>query len=231
MVKVKASDLVFDWNIYPRYNNWKLNNSEKFDSTNLSKIKKAITAGVSLPPVLVNEQDNRIVDGFHRVKSHIILYKSKAVVDVVYKTYKSESEMFLDAAHANNNHGLPLSPRDIVFTIVNAINKFNIPITQIALVLGMDPPHAETFINKRTATNLEGEVVCLSGGCLNLANTILTKEQEAYTRFAPGYNAQTYATLLLRSLKAGAVDLNNPGVVETLKELYLLIEKILSIRE
>jgi len=58
--KVKAIELIFDWNLWPRYE------AEDLDSTNLRRMKSAILAGITLPPIIVNKKDNRIVDGFHR---------------------------------------------------------------------------------------------------------------------------------------------------------------------
>lgn len=218
--KVKAVELVFDWNIWPRHE------AGDLDSTNLARMKNAVLAGVKLPPVLVNIADNRIVDGFHRTQNALNMYGDGAEIEVIYKSYKNDAEMFMESARLNNQHGLPLSPRDRVHVFLKA-RKMKIPIPAIAEALGMDPEETRKFIEKRTAKNKQGETVPLSGGALSLAGKVLTQKQEDYVRSCPGTSAQLYARLLLNALKADAIILNE-GILATLLDLKNKIEKILA---
>ena len=218
--KVKAVELIFDWNLWPRHE------AGDLDSTNLKKMKDALLAGVKLPPVIVNQKDNRIVDGFHRTKTVLNLYGDEAEIWVVYKEYKNDAEMFMESARLNNQHGLPLSPRDRVHVILKA-RKFKIPLPAVAEALGLDPEEAKIFLAKRTAKNRDGQTVPLSGGALSLAGLTLTKKQEDYVKKCPGTSAQLYARLLLNALKADAIILNE-SILKTLEELNAKIEKVLA---
>jgi len=216
---MKAAELIMDWNLWPRHE------ANALDSTNLKKLKEAMLAGVKLPPVIVNRKDNRIIDGFHRTKTALNLYGDDANIEVIYKDFKNDAEMFLESARLNNNHGLPLSPRDRTHVILKA-KKFNIPAIEVAKALGMKIEETARFLEKRTATNREGELIPLSGGCLSLRGQVLTAKQEDYVRTAPGTNAQLYATLLLKALDAGAINLSE-NILETLKKLNKKITAIL----
>lgn len=217
---VRAVELVFDWNLWPR------SEVGDLDGTNLRRMKDAMLAGVKLPPVLVSRKDNRIVDGFHRVDATLSLYGDEGMIEVIYKDYASDAEMFLESARVNNQHGLPLSPRDRVHVFLKA-RKMKIPVPAIAEVLGMDPEDTKRFIEKRTAKNKAGETIPLSGGAISLAGKVLTQKQEDYVRSCPGTSAQLYARLLLNALKADAVILNDK-ILETLAELRDKIETILA---
>lgn len=217
--KVKAIELVFDWNLWPRYQ------SEDLDSTNIRRLKSAIVAGIKLPPVIVNCKDNRIIDGFHRVTSYLSLYGDEAEIEVEYRDYKTEADMFVDSAKLNNQHGLPLSPRDRAHVILKA-HKFKIPIPIIAEALGMNGDEAKEFLSKRSAKTKAGETVLLSGGSLNLAGKTLTEKQIDYVQKTPGTSAQLYAKLLLNALNADAIIFNDK-IINTLKELNSKIDKLL----
>jgi hypothetical protein len=218
--QVKAIELVFDWNLWPRHEVGQL------DSTNLARMRQAILAGIKLPPVIVNQHDNRIIDGMHRTKVMLSLYGDDAMIEVLYKQYESEAEMFIDAARINNQHGLPLSPKDRVHVFLKA-RKMRIPIPAIAEALGMEVEATKKFIEDRIATSKSGEKIPLPGGAHNLKGKVLTKKQEEYVKSCPGTSAQLYARLLLNALNADAVIFNDK-VVAALKDLKIKIEIILA---
>lgn len=218
--KVKAIELIFDWNLWPR------SEAEDLDSTNLRRIKSAIVAGIKLPAIIVDRKSNRIVDGFHRSRAMIALYGDEVEIEVEFRDYKNDAEMFIDSAKLNNQHGLPLSPRDRAFVIDKA-RKFKIPIPMIAEALGMNGEEAKTFLEKRSAKTRTGERIILSGGALNLSGKVLTDKQVDYVKKMPGTSAQLYAKLLLNALNADAV-IFNEKIMDTLNELRLKIERILA---
>ena len=216
---IKAIECIFDWNLWPRHE------AGDLDSTNLKKMKCALLAGVKLPPIILNKKDNRIVDGFHRVQAVLSLYGDGADIKVEFVNFKNDAEMFLESARLNNQHGLPLSPRDRVYVIVKA-RRFKIPMPVIAEMLGLNKDEAMAFLEKRTAKSKSGETIILSGGAMNLAGKVLTKKQEYYVKHTPGNTAQSYATILLNSLD-GDMIIYTEKIIETLKKLQKKIEKVL----
>src|SRR5688572_13414948 len=57
METIKASELVEDFDLYPRGD---------VDGTHVLSLVQALEAGVELPPIIACKKTKRIVDGFHR---------------------------------------------------------------------------------------------------------------------------------------------------------------------
>src|SRR5208283_55156 len=58
MKKIALSELILDPEIYPR---------AEVSSMNVSSIKNALRAGITLPPIIIDKKSRRIIDGAHRV--------------------------------------------------------------------------------------------------------------------------------------------------------------------
>ena len=218
--KVKALELIKDWALWPRYE------ANDLDQTNIRRMKEAINAGETLPPVIVDEKSYRIVDGFHRVSAVISLFGEDAEIDAILRRYKNDGEMFLDAALVNTRHGLPLSPKDKVHVILTA-KRMKIPIAKVAAALGMTKEVANGLLERRTATTDKGETIPLSAGAMSLAGKKLTKAQEKFARTANGILPIVNARLLMNALRASSCPLTEKEV-EVLIELRSEIDKALA---
>lgn len=216
--RVKAIELVFDWNLWPRHK------AEVLDSTNLQQLRDALRAGMRFPPVIVSETDMRIIDGFHRTRAVLDVLGEEGEIDAEFRTYKNEAEMFLEAG-ALNNHGLKLGPIDRAHFILKA-RKMKIPPEAIAIALGMDKDKMQEFISKRSAKTQSGEVIPLPAGARNLAGKKLTEEQEHYARTANGCLPEMYASMLLNALRADALLLEE-RTIKVLKNLHEAIGVLL----
>lgn len=216
--KMKAIELVFDWNLWPRHK------AEVLDVTNLNQLKDALRAGMRFPPVIVDEKSFRIIDGFHRTRATLDVLGDDAEIEVEVRRYGTEAEMFLEAG-ALNNHGLKLGPLDRAHFILKA-RKMKIPPAAIATALGMDPDKMKEFIAKRSAKTREGEVIPLPAGARNLAGKVLTESQEHFARTANGCLPEMYARMLLNALNADALELDE-RTVTLLSELNQVIEQVL----
>lgn len=217
--KLKAIELVFDWNLWPRYE------AEDLDSTNLKRMKDALRAGIKLPPVLINKKDYRIVDGFHRTKAALSVFGDGAEIDAEIKDFQNDAEMFLESARLNSIHGLPLSPQDRVHVIIRA-RRYKIPIPIVAEVLGMDKEKVMSFLESRRAYTKEGESIPLPSGASSLAGKTMSKGQEELVKGINGMKASSNAKILLNELKAGVFIINDNFIV-TLRELNNKITEIL----
>lgn len=212
--KVKAIELVFDWNLWPRHK------TEVLDQTNIRQLREALRVGVRLPPIVVNAKDLRIVDGFHRTRAVLDMYGDEGEIDAELRHYENDNQMYLEAA-ALNNHGLKLSPKDRAHFILTA-KKRKIPPEAIAVALGMDVKSMKEFIEKRSAKTSAGETIPLPAGALNLAGKTLTEAQEHYARTANGCMPEMYANMLYNALCADALLLD----AKTVKVLQRLYDKI-----
>lgn len=217
--KVKVIELVFDWNLWPR------TKAEDLDSTNITKLKDALRAGVELPPVVVNRKDYRIIDGFHRTRAYLALYGDAAEIPVDFRDYTSEDDMFLDSGRMNAIHGLALSPQDKTHFILKCKRR-GIPIKKICEALGLDTERFKTFLEKRTATTKKGEVIPLPGGAMNLAGKTLTAEQEHFARTSNGMIPVVNARLLINALKSESIMLDDK-TMSILTELRDLLDALI----
>ena len=220
--KIKAVELVLDWSLWPRYE------AQSLDSTNLRRMKEALRAGVTLPPITANEADRRVTDGFHRIRTYLDLYGDDVEIKANFKKYESEAAMFLDAAALNASQGLPLSPRDVVHSILVA-RRMHIPVPAIGLALSLDETMIAKLLKRRTATTQSGERIPLTGGALALAGKELTPVQEHHVRHSNGTIPAMHARMLINALNADAVVFTDKAVA-TLRVLYetlgILLEEI-----
>ena len=200
--KVKAIELVFDWNLWPRQSIGTL------DSTNLRQMKESLRAGFHLPPVVVNKADLRIIDGFHRTKAVLAVFGDDAKIDADLQEYADDAAMVLAAGALNAAQGLKLSPKDRAHFILKC-RKLKIPPAAIASVLRIDEIRMKEFIAKRSAKTLDGEIIPLAAGARALAGKELTAEQEHYARTANGCMPEMYASMLLNALNADALILSD----------------------
>jgi len=218
--KVKAIELVFDWNLWPRQSIGVL------DSTNIRQMKESLQAGFRLPPVIVNKADLRIIDGFHRTKATLSVFGDEAEIETELREYADEAAMVLDAGALNAAQGLKLSPKDRAHFILKC-RKLKIPPAAIASVLRIDEGKMKEFIKKRSAKTKNGEVVPLPAGAINLAGKTLTDAQEHYRQTANGCMPEMYASMLLNALRADAFLLNDRTLAK-LKELRDAIDFVLT---
>jgi len=210
VVKMKALELVIDWALWPRYE------ANDLDSTNVSRMKEALKAGIELPPIVADAESFRIIDGVHRQKAHLAVFGKGAEVMVDLRKYSNDGEMYLEAARLNTVQGLPLSPKDKVHVIL-AGRRMNLPLAKIAEALGMRKEKAKELIEKRTATTRKGERIPLAAGAMKMAGKKLNKSQEVFARTSNGMQPIINARLLLNALRA-----SNYALTE--KELNIYIE-------
>jgi len=217
--KMKAIELVFDWNLWPRQS------VQRLDSTNLARMKASLRAGFSLPPIVVNKKDYRIVDGFHRTKSYLSVFGDEAEVDVIFKKYKNDTEMLLEAGSLNAYQGQTLSPKDKAHFILKC-RRMKIPPIAIAQALHIDVKMMKEFVEKRSAKTQSGEVIPLAAGARNLAGKVLTDTQEHFARTANGCIPEMYISMLMNALRADAIEFTEK-TIKKLRELENAIDLFL----
>jgi hypothetical protein len=213
--KVKAIECILDWNLWPRQS------AEKLDTANIRQMKEAMEAGVTLPPIVINKDDMRVIDGFHRVTAVLDLYGDDADIVADVRAYASEGEMFLDAGRYNSVHGLPMSPKDRAHFIIKA-RQMKIPPAAVAQALGMQVEAMKDFLERRSAiVKSTGERIPISYGASHLSSADNGKElntvQENYARTADGNAPMFHARTLLKALRANSLKL-------TEKELCVLAD-------
>lgn len=218
--KRKAIELVMDWNLWPRHM------VQRLDSTNLGRMREALRNGFTLPPVVVNKPDNRIIDGFHRTQAALSVFGDEAEIEVEYREFVDEAEMYLEAGKLNLHHGLPMSPQDRAHFIANC-RRMKIPPARIAEVLHLDVDKMKKFVAERTARTQDGDVIALPYGVAKAyAGKKLTRAQEQTARASNATLPEMYIGMLISQLRNGAVVVEGKTLTR-LKELHGLIEQIL----
>jgi hypothetical protein len=89
-----TNEIVYREDLYPRF------------EANQALIQRYAYAAEHLPPIKVNQQ-NILIDGFHRWKAHQLNGEIEIAVDVIQT--ESEKELKRLAYQLNSNHGLQLS--------------------------------------------------------------------------------------------------------------------------
>ena len=105
MRKVRLNELVMDTALYPRV---------KVSQTSIDRMKEALLAGETLPPIVVWLRDGKpiVIDGVHRKGAHEGV--GRAEIEAIEKEYANEAEAFADAVRYNTAHGNRLSAGDMV---------------------------------------------------------------------------------------------------------------------
>ena len=216
---IKAIELILDWSLWPRHD------AHGLDSTNVTRMREALKAGVALPPIVV-ASDMRVIDGFHRTRAHLQEFGDDVKMRVDMRVYESDADMFADAIRYNAINGLPLSPKDRAHAILKA-RKFKLPMSTIAMALGMSEKSMKDFLAKRTATNPDGEKIALSHGAKDLAGKQLTEKDMKFVDTIGANIPGMHASMLINTLKADSLVLSE-NTIEKLKELRDLIDRVLS---
>lgn len=218
--KMKAIQLVMDWNLWPRYE------AGNLDSTNVRRMREAMEAGIPLPPIIASKKDFRIVDGFHRVTAYLAQFGDDVEIEVELREYKSDADLFLEATMLNSRHGLPMTPKDKAHAILVG-RRYHIPPAAMADALGMLPEKMKAFLAARTAKTSTGETIPLSAGAMGLAGSTMNSDQEHFARTANGGMPEMYANMLLNALRAGAYVITDKAKARLI-ELRDEIDKVLS---
>jgi hypothetical protein len=217
IAKVKVAGLVFDYDVYPR---------DEINSYSVSKIVRALEAGVEMPPIIVDAQSKRIIDGFHRARAHQRVFGKGAKIRAILRTYPDEQALFLDAIRLNASHGRQLSRYDQARCLAKA-EAFGIDQADVAAVLNMTMERLSEMRVERFAT-VGGETAVLKRMTAHLAGGEITEKQAAFNAAAGGMNQVFYINQIVKALEAGAIDWDNEKVAEGLKKLHGLLEKKLA---
>ena len=238
----KITDLVLDFNIYPR---------GSVDSTHKSHIVQALLANEPVAPLEVTDEPRpRIVDGFHRHGAFRTVKAGK--VPCIQRHYKDEAEMIRASMEFNKAHGLPLSKYDRLVALEKGLS-FGLTVDSIAAALGMKGVALEKMSQGRTAvlfgkgetlaerpkpeqapaaTTVSGKGkrarsahVILKPSVLHLAGKQITPAQAKAVETLGGNNATFYVNQIITILENGLVDKANKMFAERIKYLRKLLSK------
>lgn len=216
MKTVKVGTLVLDFDLYPR---------PSVDGKNVADLVEALSAGVELPPIIVDGKTARVVDGFHRVRAHIRLYGEDAEVSVVERKYDSEADLLADAIRLNAAHGKRLSTLDRV-RCVHLGEKYGLSVEQVAEALSVPADSLGRLAVSRTAT-CGGQNVILKPALRKHAGRRLTKRQRSANEKMNANNARYFADRLIDLIESKLIDEEDEGLAKSLKKLRAALDGVL----
>jgi len=147
MVELKLSELVFDYDLYPR---------SMIDSQHVSSMVEALAAGRTLPPIIVEKKTKRVVEGWKRCRAYRRHFGAEATIPAELKTYRSDAEFYLDACRYNRDHGQPFTSYDRTRSAVRA-QALGLSQAQIAEALGISVERIESSLTRTTAVSGSGK--------------------------------------------------------------------------
>lgn len=216
MRKMKLSEMVLDFDLYPR---------GSVDSRHASEIGRSLDAGATLPPMVLCKKSHRIVDGFHRHRVYGQRFGEHYETEVVEKTYRNDAELFADAMRFNSTHGLPMDTHDKARCVLIA-QRLGIDDDMIADALHVSADYIGSLRVDRTAKS--GRlVVPIKRTIRHMAGRQLTKPQvEANTKLS-GMNQQFYVNQIITLIESDLLDKADEDLLERLKVLHGLLDGIL----
>lgn len=216
MVKMRVAELVFDFSIYPR---------TQISSVHVTELRDALDAGVSLPPIIVDKDSKRIVDGFHRVMAVRRRDKEKAVIEVVLVSYKNTGALIAAAIEANSQHGRALSVYEKTRCIILA-EEAGVSRARVLKALHLTKRRAEELLLERVTA--DGAV--MKRTMAHLAGKETTAAQRDYNaKRAGGMNQLFYINQVIALLETDSIDLSRESIVQALHVLRDLIEAKVSV--
>jgi hypothetical protein len=216
MSEVLAAELVEDLDLYPRL---------RVDALHVARLAEALSAGASLPPIVVDRQSRRIVDGVHRRRAYLRVYGPAATVPVEWRDYASEAELLADALRLNAGHGRALTTAEHVRAAILA-ERVGLDRKTVAECLSVREQVLERLCERRIATTETGvERVVLKPAMERLAGRALDEEALAANQLLNGNRAAYFARCLVGLLRADALDRDDERLVAVLRELADLLRE------
>lgn len=213
MRKMKVCELIVDFSLYPR---------ASIDSHHVGEMRKSLDAGTVFPPIVIDKKSKRIIDGVHRSRMYAAAFGEDHPVEVVEKSYKSEAEMFLDAARYNSAHGLRMDTHDKAHCVIRAI-ALGIDDEKIAGALHVPVSYVDGLRVDRTAVGKGGLTVPLKRTMQHLAGKRLTASQQAANDKMSGMQQAFYVNQLITLIESGSLNMADESLLERLRVLGELI--------
>jgi len=217
LVSMSLVELIEDFSIYPRVS---------VDDSHVSRLVKALMAGATLPPPIVDSKSKRIADGFHRKQAHLRVQGTGGVTDVLLRDYVSEDELLQDAISMNTTHGKSLDEQDYA-RCAKMLENRGIDEQRIAVIIHRSEPEVRKLLFRVARAEpgspniVPGTIstVILKRPVLHLADKVLTKEQADALPTVPGTNYHLLVRQLLDALRVDFINREDEKLQQALREL------------
>jgi len=239
MQKININEVILDYNLYPRM---------QIDSFHVSHMLDSLEANVELPPIIIDKNSKKVIDGFHRVDAFRRFYKKektkgKLLIPAILKTYQTEAEMFIDAMKYNSSHGRMLTEYDRAHCIILAENlNISVDITSEALTITCkkydelkachlgELKHSPHLINKKgnKTAKYKTELIPLKNTIRHKAGTELTEKQVETNKKLQGMEQSFYVNQIISLIESDLLNTENEYLMKRLEILNELLENVLA---
>ncbi len=225
--KRKLSELVFDFDLYPR---------ASVDAQHVAAMREAARAGATFPPYIVCAKTLRVVDGFHRGKKDRAEHGADCEVECIEKVYKNDGELFLDAMRCNASHGRGLTPFDRARCALRC-KAFRLGTAAIAAALGVTPAALKAIGAGRVArapaepgrpAGEQGEEIIIKRSIEHLSGKALNANQVDANRRLSGMPPAFHANQLLLLLENDLLNLEDQSLSALLGRLHAALDEFLT---
>jgi len=211
------SGLVLDRALSPR---------ERLGSSHVRQLAESIQAGATLPPIVVERETSRVVDGFHRVEAYRRLRGPEALVEVLEKDYEDEAALFEDAMRLNSAHGSRLAPYDQLRCVAIAERLYIDP-SRVARALSVRASYVGELKARRMGTELSSRAaIPLKRTIEHMRGRALTREQMQANHKLGGQNQAFYVQQLIILLQNDLLDTEDEDLMARVGTLKALLSRV-----
>lgn len=214
-VTLKASELIEDFDIYPRNGVW---------DGHVTDLAEARRAGAVLPPVVACSKTKRIADGIHRRRAEIRIHGPDAEIEVQLVDYENDAAIVRDSITRNAHHGRRMTTADFA-RCAALCKKFRISREEVAGLLNITRDRLKDLTATRFAKGKSGPVI-LRRPQSHLAGTTLTVDQEAVSTHVGGLTALRHVNVLIDLIRSKSLP-DDDRLIERLRVLHGMMEELL----
>ena len=216
MPRMKLAEMVEDFAIYPRH---------AVDSSHVADIERAIRAGITLPPIVVDKKSKRVIDGFHRKRAYVRVLGADGDVSVELKEYANEAELLKDAVSRNAAHGRKFDQQDRTRSAL-MLERAGVKMQEIAVVLHTTEARVDELLTVRVVAVQDGGKVekvpakpIMYGRVGEPVRTINVRQYETM-QSSGGHKPLQTVRQLIREIDADLLDYSDEALVELLWGLH-----------
>lgn len=218
-MKVKASSLVLDMNLYPRHH---------MDELCIADYVEALKAGATFPAVIADRKSKRVVDGWKRTTATLRFGGDDAEIDVEFRNYPDEKTLLLEAIHLNAIHGERLTRHDQRRCVI-LCERLKIDGDQIARALNLTLDKLSVITTTGIHRDSEGRgVAAAKQPSMHLIeqDRPITERQQDALKGLVGLRQTAIINQVIRLIEGRILNKKDERIMGALEKLYAMLREI-----
>lgn len=213
---IPVAALVEDFSLYPRH---------AIDRSHVRNLRLAYEAGHTTPPPVV-DKENRIIDGWHRVRASRQAFGDDAAIQCEVRDYKTRADALRDAISLNASHARKFDEQDRTRCVI-LLSEEGVKPEEIAATL-------HTTVER--VQKLSVRIVEVAGEKREVKPLVyeadngkrkLTKAQYEVAAGASGWRTSQTVTQLANEIEAGLIQ-PDEKLTPKLRRLHELLDELLA---